>query len=417
VNPDKGQWTTDEVKKKVAALLPKDIPGVRFKSGRSRGSSSTGVGVEIKGRNQEILDMIAEDVELNMQGLTGVHDVESSLESGTEEIRVTIDRLRAQRLGLSPRQIASTIATALGTRGNSKFKTDDGEIDITVQLKEEDRATLEQLMNAQFESDQGELVSFSSLANFEYANGPNTIRRDDRMSTVSIFANTEESTRFRAGMQMSQRMNSVPLPRGYSWQMDRSFRFMQQEQNEGNFTMLFAALLIYIIMASLFESYVHPFTIMFTIGFAFVGVAIGLFVFNITMDSNASYGLLILFGIVVNNGIVFVDHINRYRREGLPRRQAIIQGGKDRLRPILMTATTTILGLAPLVLPMIYGQAEGNARRWGPIGLVVVTGLFASTLMTLILLPTVYSLMDDMSGWIKRTVAMARSSASTRTAS
>lgn len=410
VDPEEGQWTTDEVQKKVAALLPTDIPGVRFKTGRTRGSSGTGVGVEIKGRNQDILNMIAEDVELNMQGLTGVHDVESSLESGTEEIRVSINRQRAQRLGLSPREIATTVATALGTRGNSKFKTDDGEIDITVQLKEEDRATLEQLMNTQFESDQGELVSFSSLANFDYEKGPNTIQRDDRMSTVSIFANTEQSARFRAGMQMMQRMNSVPLPRGYSWQMDRSFRWMQQEQSEGNFTMLFAALLIYIIMASLFESYVHPFTIMFTIGFAFIGVALGLYSFNVTMDSNASYGLLILFGIVVNNGIVFVDHINRYRREGYPRRQAIIQGGKDRLRPILMTATTTILGLAPLVLPMIYGQAEGTARRWGPIGLVVVSGLFASTILTLVLLPTVYSLMDDLSGWVRRTVAMARTS-------
>jgi hydrophobic/amphiphilic exporter-1 (mainly G- bacteria), HAE1 family len=414
VDAEVGRWTTDEVKQQVTALLPTDIPGIRFKSGSGRGSSG-GVGVEIKGRNQEILNMIAEDVEANMQGIPGVHDIESSLESGTEEIRVSIDRLRAQRLGLSPRMIATTVATALGTRGNSKFKTDTGEIDITVQLKEEDRATLEQLMNSSFESDQGTLVSFSSLANFAYENGPNTIRRDDRKSTVSIFANTESSARFRAGMQMTGRMNSVPLPRGYSWQMDRSFRWMQQEQNEGNFTMLFAALLIYIIMASLFESYVHPFTIMITIGFAFIGVAVGLYSFNVTMDSNASYGLLILFGIVVNNGIVFVDHINRYRREGYTRRRAIIQGGKDRLRPILMTATTTILGLAPLVVPMIYGQAEGNARRWGPIGLVVVCGLFASTILTLILLPTVYSLMDDLSIWIRRTIAAARAS-NTRTA-
>ena len=408
VDAEEGQWTTDEVKKKVSALLPQDIPGVRFKSGRGRGSSGVGVGVEIKGRNQEILNMIAEDVELNMQGISGVHDVESSLETGTEEIRVTIDRQRAQRLGLSPRSIATTVATALGTRGNSKFKTDDGEIDITVQLKEEDRATLDQLLNSQFESDRGELVSFSSLANFDYEKGPNTIRRDDRMSTVTIFANTEESARYRAGTQMTRRMNSVPIPRGYSWQMDRSFRWMQQEQNEGNFTMLFAALLIYIIMASLFESYVHPFTIMFTIGFAFIGVAVGLYSFNVTMDSNASYGLLILFGIVVNNGIVFVDHINRYRSQGYPRYRAIVEGGKDRLRPILMTATTTILGLIPLVLPMIYGQAEGWGRHWGPIGLVVISGLFASTILTLILLPTVYSLMDDLSGWIRRTVATAR---------
>ena len=147
---------------------------------------------------------------------------------------------------------------------------------------------------------------------------------------------------------------------------------------------------------------------MFTIGFAFVGVAVGLYTFNVTMDSNASYGLLILFGIVVNNGVVFVDHINRYRREGFPRREAIVRGGQDRLRPILMTATTTILGLAPLVVPMIYGMAERNARRWRPIGLVVICGLFASTVLTLILMPTVYSLMDDLSARAKRVVAASR---------
>jgi HAE1 family hydrophobic/amphiphilic exporter-1 len=172
--------------------------------------------------------------------------------------------------------------------------------------------------------------------------------------------------------------------------------------------MLFAALLIYLIMASLFESYIHPFTIMFSICFAFTGVALGLYIFGIALDSNATYGLLILFGIVVNNGIVLIDHINRYRKQGLFRRDAILRGGQDRLRPILMTATTTILGLTPLVLPMIYGNVEGNARRWGPIGLVIISGLSVSTIMTLVILPTVYSLMDDLSGYAKRVVAVAK---------
>ncbi|MBK35867.1 MAG: hypothetical protein CME26_10100 [Gemmatimonadetes bacterium] len=249
--------TTDEIKKRVAALLPKDLPGVRFKSGRRRGSSATGVGVELKDRDPQVLAMLDEDIQLKMQDLDGVHDVETSLESGTEEIRVSLNRERAQRLGLTPRGIATTVATALGSRGNSKFKPADGEIDISVQLKEEDRATLAQLMNAQFESDQGELISFSSLANFGYAKGPNTIKRDDRMSTVSVFANTEEWPRFRIGSEMMPRMQNAPLPKGYTWQMDRSFRWMQQEQSEGHFTMIFAAILIYIIMASLFESYIH----------------------------------------------------------------------------------------------------------------------------------------------------------------
>ena len=126
------------------------------------------------------------------------------------------------------------------------------------------------------------------------------------------------------------------------------------------------------------------------------------------MDTNAFYGLLILFGIVVNNGIVLIDHINRYRAQGLSRKEAIVLGGQDRLRPIAMTAITTILGLTPLVVPMIYGTAEGYARRWGPIGLVVVSGLTVSTMMTLVLLPTIYSLMDDLAQYTKRLAASVR---------
>ncbi len=401
--------STDDVKKQVSELLPKDIPGVRFKAGfRRGGSSATGVGIEIKGRNPEVLAILAEDIRLRMDDIEGIHDVETSLESGTEEIRVSVRRDRAQQYGLSPQQIAATVATALGSRGNSKFKTPDGEIDIALQLREEDRATLDQLKTLSFENNRGTMISFASLADFELTKGPQSIERQDRMSTVTVFANTEASEVQKVGYEMRDRMDAIPLPQGYGWQMDRRFRYMASEEGETNFTMIFAALLIYLIMASLFESYIHPFTIMFSISFAFIGVALGLYIFGIALDSNATYGLLILFGIVVNNGIVLIDHINRYRKQGLYRRDAILRGGQDRLRPILMTATTTILGLTPLVIPMIYGNAEGNARRWGPIGLVIISGLSISTILTLVILPTIYSLMDDLSGYTKRIVAVAK---------
>ncbi|MDA0711730.1 MAG: efflux RND transporter permease subunit, partial [bacterium] len=186
--PEESTLSSDEIQKRVMDLLPQDIPGVRFKTGWSRGGR-VGVGVEIKGRNPQVLAILAEDIRTRMQDLPGVNGVETSLESGTEEIRVTVNRERAQRYGLSPREVATTIASALGTRGGTQFKTSDGEIDITVQLKEEDRATLEQLKNSEFESDAG-MVTFSSLANFDLQKGRNTIRREDRMSTVSVFANT-----------------------------------------------------------------------------------------------------------------------------------------------------------------------------------------------------------------------------------
>ena len=389
-------------------LLPKDEPGIRFKAGGSRGGSASGVGVELRGRNSTVLAVLAEEIRDRMEGIEDVTLLETSLESGAEEIRVSVKRTRASRYGLSPRRIASDIATSLGTRGSSKYKTEDGEINITVQLREEDRATLSQLRNATFETDEGKMVSLGALASFDLRRGPDTIERQDRMSTVEIFANTDQKRRLAVGREMAKRMQGIALPSGYSWQMDRRFRRMAEEVGETDFTLILAAILIYIIMASLFESYVHPFTIMFAITFAFTGVAAGLYLTDTALDSNATYGLLILFGMVVNNGIVLVDHINRYRKQGYYRKDAIILGGQDRIRPILMTAATTILGLMPLVIPMLYGTAEGQARIWGPIGLVIVSGLSVSTVMTLILLPTVYSLMDDLAGSARRVLAAAR---------
>ena len=211
----------------------------------------------------------------------------------------------------------------------------------------------------------------------------------DRELTVTVFANTEN--RRQAQMlipQITAMMQGMEMPPGYSWDLGRAARWMREDQSDTNFTAIFAVVLIYLIMASLFESLIHPFTIMLSIPFSLIGVALGLYAFDAPFDNNGALGLLILFGIVVNNGIVLVDHINHLRAEGMSRREAILLGGKHRLRPILMTAFTTILNLMPLVLPMIYGTAEGFSKRWGPIGLVVVSGLTSSTLLTLILAPT-----------------------------
>ena len=191
--------------------------------------------------------------------------------------------------------------------------------------------------------------------------------------------------------------------------MGRAARWEREEASDNNFTIIFAILLIYLIMASLFESLIHPFTIIFAIPFSLIGVALGLYILDVPFDNNGALGLLILFGIVVNNGIVLISHINHLRASGLSRREAICLGGQHRLRPILMTAFTTILNLMPIVLPMVYGTSEGFARRWGPVGLVVASGLATSTVLTLMLAPTLYSLLDDLALWCKRVVRASHS--------
>lgn len=410
VPADDGKLSTMQAGSAIMELLPEKV-GVRYIMGRSRSWSGPELGVEVqlRGRNPDVLAVLVEEVKTQMASMPGVKDVDSSLEDGEEEIRVSVDREQALGYGLSPQQVAANIAQALGTRRTSSFKARDQEIDIVLQLQEEDRATLEQLKNSRLEGRNGTPIQLAALADFRLQRGPQNLRREDRELNVTVFANTEDR-RLAAALtpKIEAMMNEMALPSGYTWDMGQASRWMREDASDNNFTMLFAVLLIYLIMASLFESLIHPFTIMLSIPFSLIGVALGLYAFDVPFDNNGAMGLLILCGIVVNNGIVLIDHINHYRREGMTRREAIIRGGQNRLRPIMMTAFTTILNLMPLVLPMIYGTAEGFAKRWGPVGLVVVSGLASSTVLTLVLAPTLYSLLDDLGLWLRRVARAAR---------
>ena len=410
VDADQGNLTTTEAGLAIRRLMPERV-GVTYKMGRSRSWSGSELGVEVQlqGIDADVLEVLAEEVKLRMAQLPGVLTVDSSLEDGEEEIQVSVDREQALSYGVSASEVASTISTALGTRRTTDFKAPEREIGVVVQLEEADRLNLEQIKNTTFEGRDQTRVQLGALADFDYAEGPRTLQREDRQQTVTVFANTTDR---RAAMKLTPAVTAMMvdlrLPPGYSYDLGRASRWVQQDTDETDFTLIFALLLIYLIMASLFESLIHPFTIMFAIPFSLIGVAVGLFAMDIPLDSNGTLGLLILFGIVVNNGIVLVDHINQYRREGMPRREAILRGGQNRMRPILMTAATTMLNLMPLVLPMIYGTSEGFSRRWGPVGLVVVSGLMTSTILTLVLAPTLYSLLDDLSLWMRRVARAAR---------
>ncbi len=404
VNADDGQLTTQEAGTAIKALLPEKV-GYTYKMGRSRSwqGNMLGVEVQLQGRNPDVLAVLVEEVAAGLEKLPGVEDVDSSLEDGEEEVRVEVDRAQALNYGLSPQEVASGIASALGTRRTSGFKSEDREIDIVMQLNEGDRSTLDQLRNSTFDGRDGTSIQLGSLADFHIRRGPRDLRRADRQLNVTVFANTKNRKQAQdLAEPIREMMSQMALPPGYSWDLGRAARWGQEDADDSNFTTIFAVILIYLIMASLFESLIHPFTIMLAIPFSLIGVALGLSIFDVPFDNNGALGLLILFGIVVNNGIVLIDHINHLRAEGLSRREAILLGGQHRLRPILMTAFTTILNLMPIVLPMIYGTAEGFAKRWGPIGLVVVSGLATSTLLTLVLAPTLYSLLDDLGLWTKQ---------------
>ncbi len=416
VDEEESRLTTADVRNKLRDVLPRK-PGVEIRIATDRGRRGyTGVEVEITGDDPVVLELLSRQAAAQISQLPMVRDVDTSLESGDEEIHVRVERDRADQAGVSSRSVAFTVANALSGRAMSHFKTGDRELDVVMQYREEDRETLDQLKNVPVFGGSVPLP-LDSVAEFEFVAGPRSIERVNHRAKVSVSANAADRTAsFGAMRAVSQLMNEMSMPPGYEWSFGRWNKFMQRDQDSGRFALLFAIPLVYMLMAALFESFTQPLTIMFSVPFALLGVGIVMKLANQPWETMTMLGLMVLLGVVVNNAIVLIDHVNFLRSGGMERDQAIIVGGQHRMRPILITAITTILGLFPMVAPFLFpqwfGTVEGRAASWAPIGLVIVGGLTTSTFLTLMIIPTIYSLIDDLSLFVRR-VASAVSSTST----
>ena len=400
-----------EIQDEVRRLLPVKA-GVAFRIAQSRGrGAESGISLEVRGDDSAVLKLVAKKVADALTALSWVKDVDTSLDSGDEEIHVRPRRERAQQSGLSSEAVAATVSSALTSRPVSRIKTDEREVDLVVQFREEDRRTLSQLKTLTVSAGEGR-QPIGAVADFAIESGPQTIERENRRPELDVRANTTRpAANFRMMGEVQAILDSLRLPPGYEVEFGRWTRNASQDLAGSQFAILLAAVLVYLIMAALFESFIQPLTIMLSIPFAFVGVGLALRYANQPLDSNTNLGFVILLGVVVNNAIVLVDHINRLRAQGLPRDEAIVLGGTHRLRPILLTALTTILGLLPMVAPLLFpgllGQPEGRAANWAPIGLVILGGLTTSTFLTLIIIPTFYSLVDDLTRFFGRVVREA----------
>lgn len=399
--------STVELYSLVRAELPQ-IPGVEYRTGRMHGAGGDemGITVELQGESIEVLELYAREVEQMLRSVPGMRDVNISTEAGDEEVQIVVDRTRAQMYGLSSQQVAATVTSALSSRANSRFKAADREVDIRMQLREEDRVNMEQLKTLRLRNAANEMVSLGSVADFTMRQGPRQIERKDRQPVVSVYGITDRMGMMTASQMVGQLMADVQLPPGYSWSLGSNYRRWRESEEESYFAIILAVVLIYIIMASLFESFVHPFTILLSVPFAAIGILFMFWYTDTNLTNMAYLGGVVACGLVVNNGIILIDYINRLRRSGMSRREAILKGGHNRLRPILMTTATTIIGLTPLVAPAIFpqffGPLEGRAAMYAPVGMAVLGGLLTSTPLTLILMPVVYSLLDDLIGWARR---------------
>jgi len=404
--------TTAEAREKIRALLPV-IAGVEFKIATEHGRyGSSGIEVELTGDDPAVLELLAATVAERLAALPTIADVDTSLDSGDEEIRVEVDRERALHAGLSTRAVAATVSNALSSRAVSHFKTGEREVDLVMQYREADRETLEQLKSVAVFAN-GAALPLGALADFRKVAGPESIERENHQAKVSVSANTRDPrSAFAAQGEVGRILGSISLPPGYGWSFGRWSRYLARDQSSAIFALLFALPLVYMLMAALFESFSQPFTIMFSVPFALLGVGLVMKLAGQPWETMTMIGLVILLGVVVNNAIVLIDHINYLRQSGLSREEAILLGGQHRMRPILITALTTLLGMAPMVapylFPSLFGPLEGRAASWAPIGLVIVGGLTTSTFLTLIIIPTIYSLIDDLTLFVHRVARASR---------
>lgn len=409
---EEARLSLETVRERIMEILP-SIPGVRYSSARKYGygPASGNITVDLHGNKTDTLIRLANRAKRKLEEIPYIKEVDTNLQSGANEIQINVKREKAQKYGIVPQRVAFGLKGSLSSRTISSLKAEDNEVDITFQIKEEDRDTLGKLKNITIKNAENENIVIDRIALMEKRMGPKTIEREERRPTITLSMNYNETGYNKLQEDISGIMKQINLPPDYSWNLGGEYQHYSRDEKEWFSGILLAVIIIYLIMAALFESFIYPFTIMLSIPFAFTGVAFIFYLMGIPLDDFAQIGMLILSGIVVNNAIVLIDYINRLRNNGMKKEEAILKGVKDRLRPILMTSITTILGLLPMVLPMLlpqlFGQLEGREKMWAPLGVVVAGGLTTSTVLMLLILPAFYSLIDDLGQYCKGFIKIA----------
>lgn len=388
-----------ELRKKIRKDLP-EIAGVRvyFDEDSEEGGNTRRFSVRFFGQDSAVLQRLATEAERRLEAIDGIEDITSGSTAARQEIQVRIDRAKALKLGLSAQDLSDIFSFTLGGMRLRRFNAGDHEVETWMALRMEDRTNLDDLKKLQIRTTAGQDVLLGDIAAFELIRSSEAIRRENRKVRVAVRANYEGKEWDKIREQIAGQMDAFDLPPGYSWSWDDRILEQDSQGKEMGVNFLLALLLVYIVMASLFESLAQPFAILFSIPFAVTGVAWFLAITRTPFNMMAQIGLLILMGIVVNNGIVLLDHMNQLRKRGLTREEAVLQAGRDRLRAILMTASTTVIGLLPLAI----GGSNVGGLFYFPLARTVMGGLISSTFLTLIVLPYIDTLVEMVADWFRK---------------
>ena len=387
---DKSVWEIAEILRQEMARYPEIVEyQCQVASNGPGGGGGNTVDVEIYGYDFDKTSQLAEQTRRLCMALPGARDVNISREDDRPDIKISVDKEKASRLGLSSATISTYLRNRVAGMNCGYLKDDGSEYDIVVRLQEEDRNSISDVLNLTIPTPTGKKVKLSEVASIGEYWAPPTIERKSRQRIVTVKVTPYNTSLGElAGQIEANVLPQLDIPVGYSTHLAGSYEDQQETFGDMILLMALIVLLVYITMASQFESLRMPFIIMLTIFPAFTGVILALWLTGRSLDMIGALGVVLLVGIVVKNGIVLVDYINLMRERGHELNEAITMSGRSRIRPILMTAFTTILGM----VPMAVSSGEG-AEMWQPLGIVVIGGLTVSTFLTLFLVPVLYGSM------------------------
>jgi HAE1 family hydrophobic/amphiphilic exporter-1 len=392
-------YTTLEVSQILAEYLPKYVPGaeVNLSSGRSGGAEGQQdtISIRMRGDDTQLLELYAERFAVVMEDIENLSNVTNDLERNRQEIQIKIDDPLADRAGVGASSIAQTVFLALGGTRLPYLKQGNREIPVWAQFREEDRKSRANLDTMAVPGFGGNLIPMNELVEYSKAHSARSIRRVNGKRVIRLIAQTATEDRSRILADLHKAKANFEMPVGYQIELDESLQEMEDEGADLMATILMAVVLVYIVMSALFESCLLPMCILTSVPLAFAGVSWMLYITRTGMDTITSIGQVLMIGLIVNNGIVIVDHINTLRKEGLGAHDAIVQSGIDRFRPVMMTALTTILGLIPLAI-----ASTGGSAAFAGLGRAIIGGLTAGTILTLFVVPLFYSLIDGFQTWV-----------------
>jgi HAE1 family hydrophobic/amphiphilic exporter-1 len=367
-------------------------------------SSGKPLQVSILGQERRVLAEIAEQVLAAVREVPGAVDAESSDEAAKPQVSVELKRELASDLGISVGQVAATLRPLLAGQAVGNWKgPDDQYYDVQVRLSRADRARIEDLQRVPLASSQLDangaprMVNLREIASIAPGSGPQQINRKEQLREVLITANVFNRAAGDAATELRGKLDRITLPPGYRFTMGGSSKDIQESFAYAVQALALAVVFIYLILASQFGSFIQPVAIMMSLPLSLIGVVLALIVFRSTLNIFSIIGFIMLMGLVTKNAILLVDFVNQERRAGKGRREAVLAAGRIRLRPILMTTLAMIFGMIPLAL----GLGEGGEQR-SPMGQAVIGGVMASGLLTLVVVPVIFTYLDDLAGWAKR---------------